>query len=262
VRAPAFVVATVCAAACNFHDASSHGATGDGGATPTGDAGSRDATADARGDAMVDASSVVMAPRLVQQTQGYMASGSPLSAAFAVRPSANDVLIMVGAAEHGGLATVTGGGATWARAARSLTNSNIEIWYGTTDGSSGTVTITFAGTNPYPLWLVVTEWSGLATTSALDNATATAGGGANASAGTIATTNANDLVVFGVADSAPNSWGTPGPGAWSGLQQVSSQVITQAAWYRLVSATGSYAPQVAQTASSWDAAVAAFRAAP
>ena len=51
---------------------------------------------------------------------------------------------MIGAAEHGGLASVTGGGvATWTRATRSLNNTNIEIWYGITDGSSAAVTATF-----------------------------------------------------------------------------------------------------------------------
>jgi len=252
---PLALVAIAVASACDFRLAGEvpHG---DG---PTGTPGDG-AMTDARPDAPTDAAEPVA--HLVQQAQGYIASGSPVSATFGAAPAADDVLILVGAAEHGGIATVTGGGATWSRAARSLQNSNIEIWYGASDGSSSTVTITFSGTNPYPMWLVITEWAGLATTSTLDAATASNGASSPASAGTIATSNAADLVVFGASDMAPNTWGAPGPGTWSGLPTVTSTVITQAAWYRFESATGSFAPQVGETAHAWDAAIAAFRTAP
>jgi hypothetical protein len=189
-------------------------------------------------------------------------SNAPLSAALPVTPAAGDVLVMVGAAEHGGLTSVTGGGvATWTRATRSVSNTNIEIWFGTTDGSSATVTIQFP---PYslPMWMAVSEWSGLATTGTLDAASSNAGSPSPAGPGTVATAHARDVLIFGVSDSEPNTFGVPAPGTWSAMTGVSSNVIDQAEWYQIVAVTGSYAPSVDESAHAWDGAIAALAIAP
>src|SRR4051812_31191575 len=109
----------------------------------------------------LDASVEVVA--LVQQVTGYAPnSNAPLAATLPSLPAAGHLLVMIGAAEHGGLTSVTGGGvATWTRATRSLSNTNVEVWFGVTDGSSATVTVTFPAFG-LPMWLAVTEWSGMA----------------------------------------------------------------------------------------------------
>lgn len=200
---------------------------------------------------------------IVQQVTGAAPNtNAPLSATLGSPPASGHLLVLVGAAEHGALATVTGGGvATWTRATNSLNNSNIEIWFGVTNGSSATVTITFP-TYGLPIWMAVSEWSGLTSTNVLDGTASTSGGASPAGAGTISTTHAHDLVIFAVTDSSPNTFGAPTPGAWTAMTGVTATPVVQAAWYREVTAIGAYGPTVTETAHSWDSAVAAFRVAP
>jgi hypothetical protein len=200
-------------------------------------------------------------PALVQQATNYAPnSNAPLSVTLAPAPIAGHLLVMVGAAEHGALSSVTGG-ATWTKAVNSLSNSNIEIWFGVATGSGSTVTITFPAYS-LPMWMTVTEWSDMATSNVLDATHASANSSSPASSGAIVTTTARDLVIFGVADGAPNTFGAPSQGTWSALTGVSSNVIVQSEWYQVVSATGTYNPQVTETHHDWDAAIAALRIAP
>lgn len=186
-------------------------------------------------------------------------TNSPLVATLAARPSSGDLIVMIGAAEHGGLASVTGGGvATWMRATRSLNNTNIEIWYGISDGSSAAVTATFPAYQ-LPIWMLVTDWSSMASTNLLDVTASTSGATSPASAGSITTTFAHDLLIFGVADQTPNTFGVP-QGTWNAFTTVSSNATIQEVWYQIVTGTGTFAPGVTESHHSWDAAIAAFRA--
>ena len=211
-------------------------------------------------DAAADATAA--APAIVQQTTASAPNtNAPLSATLSASPINGDLLVMVGAAEHGGLATVSGGGvATWTRATRSLSNTNIEIWSGVSDGSSATVTITFPAYT-LPIWMAVSEWSGMASTNVLDCAHSTSGNSSPAAAGAIATT-AHDVLIFAVTDNTPNAFGAPTQGLWTAMTGVSAPPLVQAAWYREVSTVGSYNPTVTETAHSWESATAAFRVAP
>ena len=86
------------------------------------------------------------------------------------------------------------------------------------------------------------------------NSTATAGG--------ITTTNANDVVMFGVGDHDTGVYGAPGPGTWTSLDPIAIDDVTQGAWYRVVTATATYAPSVSDTGQQWDAVLVGFRVAP
>jgi hypothetical protein len=200
-------------------------------------------------------------PMLVAQSSNFGTGGATL--AVTISTAAGDLLVMTGAAIHGPLTSVSGGGALWARAARALQNTNVEIWYGITDGSSNDVTITLTG-NTQDIWMVVSEWSGIATTNPLDGAIATSGVVSPADAGMVVTANARDLLVFAVADGTPNTFGTPSPGAWSALDTIAAAGFfpTQAEWYRVTGIAGRFDPHVDETAGQWDAAIAAFRVAP
>lgn len=199
-------------------------------------------------------------PRLVQEVTNSAAMGSPLSVTLTSAPIAGDVLVMIGAANHGALASVSGGGATWTKASSSIDNANIEIWFGVTDGTSSMVSIELPA-NPFSIWMVVSEWSGVATVNTLDIAAAKSGQSSPASAGPIITTHARDLLLFAVADEAPNVFGAIAP-PWSPLASVESPVVDQSAWYTFVSAAGTYQPQVSETGNNWDAALVALELAP
>jgi hypothetical protein len=219
------------------------------------DAGDPDATIDASSDgALPDAPP--NAPALQQQITNYAATAASLSATLPAAPTSGRVLVMIGATPSGGLTSVTGGGASWTLATRSLTNANIELWYGVSDGSSATVTIARTN-NTSNMWLVVSEWSGLTTPVVLDGAISTFGTTSPASAGSISTTGAT-LVLFAAANGGSNTFGAPTPGTWTAMTGITG-VNMQNEWYRVAPSPGTFAPAVTETANAWDAAIAAFR---
>jgi hypothetical protein len=217
-----------------------------------------DPSTDGAIDAPPDAATMAM---LVQQTTNYATSAAMLSATLATTPASGSVLVMIGATPSGGLTSVTGAGATWTRATQSLMNSNVEIWFGVTNGSSATVTVARTN-NVAPMWLAVSEWSGLSTTSTVDKAASTYGSGNPVSAGSIQTANARDVIIFAATAYTPNTYGVPSPGTWTPMTGIAGQTNTQSAWYRVESATGTFAPQVTQTGGFWEAAIVALRIAP
>jgi hypothetical protein len=197
----------------------------------------------------------VDAPALVQQAKGEAPnSNMPLVATLPAPPHAGDLLVAIGADEHGALTAVTGGGvATWSLAAQSLANTNIEVWYGVTNGSSATVTVT-ADQDDLPMWVVVAEWSGAST---FDGAQSADGTSSPAMAGALSV-HAGDLVLFGVADQFPTIFGDPA-GDWMPLMPARSDHTEQRVWFTTAAATATISPSVTETAASWDAAIAAFR---
>jgi hypothetical protein len=218
-------------------------------------AGPHDAAADGAPDAAAPAA------QLVQQNANYAALGTQVAVTLANLPTAGDVLVFVGGCPQNNLDSVTGGGVTtWTRGAFSRVNANVEIWYGNTDGTSATVTAKLS-TCVGPFQGSVTEWNGLAAAPG-DGGHAAAGTTSPADPGAVATTNARDLLILGVADNAPNTFGAPVPGAWTALQNPSGMYIAQGSWYQTVAAPGVYDPNVSETAHAWDAALVALKIAP
>ena len=203
-------------------------------------------------------------PRLVQQATAGATAGQP-SMTLPSPPIAGNVLVVAAGAGQAPLTGVSGGGVTlWSRATASVVFCNEEIWYGTSDGSSPTVTLLLPD-NKDAIFGSVTEWSGLAGATMPDAATSTSQRSSPATAGSITTHHTGDLLVFAASTGAPVTWDTASPGEWTALEPVDggSDACEQAAWYRVVTTTGSYAPSVNESgASPWDAAVAAFVAAP
>ena len=222
------------------------------------DAGSADSS-EPPNDVAIDAATM---PLIVQQVTNHADAVTTLSATLPVTPAAGHLLIMIGANLSGSLASVSGAAVTWTRAASSLINSNVEIWFGVSSGTGAVVTIARPQTVA-AMWISVSEWSGLATTNLLDAAHAADGDANPVTAGSIATTNAHDLLVFAATTALPSTHGAPAPGSWTAMQGVSTTTHTQSAWYRVVTTAGPQAPQVVQSgAAGWEAAIAAFRTAP
>jgi hypothetical protein len=201
---------------------------------------------------------------LVQQVTAKATTGATLTATLPAAPTDGDVLVMVGAGIQAQLAIVTGGGVTsWTKAAASTNNCNVEIWYGTSDGSSATISISYSSSvTDAPIWMQVSEWSGLSATGTLDNSTAASGTTGSANAGSLATHNATDLLIFAASDLTPNVFGTPTGGTWTAMTAISDGECAQSEWFRAVLTTGTYAQHVSQTGTGWDAAIAAFKIGP
>jgi hypothetical protein len=223
------------------------------------------ATTDAR---LVDASADVDAPRdaapatatLVQQQTTYVMAGSTASVTLPSTPVNGNVLVMIGGTPSGSLDSVSGG-ATWTRAALSVINSNIEIWYGVANGASATVTIQ-RGNNAAPMWIAASEWSALANTSTLVAAVDRDGVSGSVSAGTLPVTTAPALLVFAATAYTPVTWGAPTPGTWTALAPIEGAVVSQRAWYTITASTGSFTPVTSLSGGAWDANLVALRIAP
>jgi hypothetical protein len=202
----------------------------------------------------------LVAPALVQQITTSVDHGATLSATLPAMPAAGNALVMIGANEHDVLTSVTGGGATWAIAAGSAQNANVELWFGISDGSSATVTIDCAtDCDPQPSWISLSEWSGLATSNLLDIAIADNGLDSPARTSGVTTTGAHDLLVVAAADLQPNNFGEPMPGTWRPLTPIVTAAIAQSAWYAVVP-PGTYTPTVSETGNNWDAVLVGLHA--
>jgi hypothetical protein len=102
--------------------------------------------------------------------------------------------------------------------------------------------------------LVASEFSGLATSSALDQHTGTTGSGTAANSGNITTTQANELLFAQCDGDYQMTGGTAG---WTAI-------YTNFPWvqYMQVSSTGTYAATCTQTASgNWASLIASYKAA-
>jgi hypothetical protein len=220
----------------------------------------RDAAIDARVDARPIDGPPPNQPVLRQQKTNYLNTNTQLSVTLDNAPVSGNVLIFVGATVSGGV-TITGGGiATWTVAGSSTVNANEEIYYGVTDGSSSTITISRNDTAS-PIWMNVSEWSGLATSSLLDDSAAKDGTTSPATAGSV-TTVAPALLIFGAAEFQPSTFGTPAPGTWTALTQIDGTSVKQNAYYRIEPTPGTYAPSMTETEHEWDAAIAALHYVP
>jgi hypothetical protein len=217
-----------------------------------------DAAIDAAPDVPIDAAPLL--PVLVQEVTGFSSTGNSLSVTLPAAPIAGHVLMMIGGDPQSGLDSVSGGGATWTLATRSTAEANVEVWTGVTNGSSSTVTIALAG-NVSTFSMAVSEWANLASTNLVDVTSIGNAPGSPATAGSITSTGAPELVLFGAGAFGTVTWGTPSGGPWIPMMSVTSSV-SQAVWYRVATTTGTFAPSVTESGTSWDAALVALRAAP
>jgi hypothetical protein len=198
---------------------------------------------------------------LVQQKNATATSATSVAATFttAVNATAGNVLVVVGGTSVGSLSGVSGAGVSnWFRAESSLTNTHIEIWYGAVDATTSTSTspITATAASAGNMWITVSEWNGVSL--AIDKSADLAGTTSPASAGSITTTNAADLVIFGVANNTGNTFGSPTPGSWTALTAVTTPEA-QTTWYQIAAATATFNPTVTETGNQWDAAILALK---
>jgi len=196
------------------------------------------------------------APSLVQKNSAAMAAATMLSITLPARPTAGDVLVMIGGYPADLIVATTGGGATWTRAVASTANSNVELWYGVSDGTNATVTIT--GTMTDDFWMQVSEWRGLVATNTVDQAVAAPGVVSPAAPGTFMTSATSDLVLLAVSDVLPNTFGMPIGAAWQDLGNVSDPSYVQSSWWTIAAPLTLLSPQVTETYHHWDALLVAF----
>ena len=140
-------------------------------------------------------------------------------------------------------------------------NTRVEIWHSTGAAPVAGVTVNLSAADLASA--NVSEWSGVAPTQAVD-AFAGQGNASSTTAATpsIATTNANDLVLGAInfPRAAASTLATTG---FTALDNFNASTVSGRAAYRVVSATGSYSlAWTLSAASPSGAAVLALKAAP
>jgi hypothetical protein len=192
-----------------------------------------------------------------QKSLGSSGSTASLQVPLTSASVSGDTLVAVVALAAGSSASVTGvtdsAGGTWTPGPigyLSGANSRVEIWYRLGGPSATTVTV---GISPAKAVAVnVSEWSGVATTSALDLSK----NGSGASATTIATAtpfttgNATDLLI-GAANYPATATPTLTSSGWSGLNPFTSGTgVHGIAAYQITTAAGGYQASWSLTAPS------------
>lgn len=157
--------------------------------------------------------------------------------------------------------------ANWSQATTGSNNSVGYIHYKIAAGGETQVSITLTGS--FPLQAAITEWTGNVASSPLDLANAATGNTATATTPSIATTNADDLliVLFGTDNNATVTFASPGA-AWTLDDNTATSGGSPNDYYRTdhqeVTTTGTYSASSAISPSNfpWIALIAAFKAAP
>jgi trimeric autotransporter adhesin len=195
---------------------------------------------------------------LVQQKAATHSATSSVVVNLNAAPQPGSALALFSANDSVSISAVSGGGVSWVRGSQGGSHSDVEIWYGlNSSGSGSSVTVTYGGAGSGGV--NVSEFSGVATSNALDVAPATTAGVSATPTTPIATTNnASDLILAAAADSSVSGT-TGGPtNSFIALSEAanSNKIIPA---YRIVTATGSYSTGWTEANNGWDAAIVALK---
>jgi len=192
---------------------------------------------------------------LVQRMAADTPSGDNLSVSLPVAPAPNDVLILIGGAENGIDSGPTG--AMWKDAASSSTSPSVHVWYAVSDGTNPDVSVIAHSTSR--MWLLETEWYGIATTGTVDSNDSNGKAGGPADSGMItlsAPTSVPDLVIVSI--TGYDQIGAL-PSEWTQLEpDITADAITQKTWYQVVDTPGTQSISTTFT-NEWDAVMVGFR---
>jgi MYXO-CTERM domain-containing protein len=156
------------------------------------------------------------------------------------------------------------GDETWTvdRRQLSVTNFYLEVWSRTNaTGGATTVTVTCSGP-PDQMRIVLTEYSGIATSSHVDATVAATDTGATADAGDITTTGPNRLIHVAAASDGNDDADTFTPGPGYTIHDLgpdpsgSDKTMTQ---HRVAATAGDYGTTMGNINDSWAAVAVAYR---
>ena len=150
--------------------------------------------ADAAADAPPDGPPQVM---LVQQMPGGMTNTQIVSAMLQSPTAIDHVLIVIGGGQNGVDKIVGGGVSSWQPGDFSHVSPTNFVFYGVVDGTNAPVTLSTTN-SAGDMWLVVTEWSALATVATHDTGDSNGEMGPGAVTLLATTNNVPDLMIFGI----------------------------------------------------------------
>jgi hypothetical protein len=200
---------------------------------------------------------------LVQKNYGAAYLTTSVSATFDATPVADNLLVaIVGASTNSTIYTPTG----WSTAINQSGTPGQAIFYKIAgSGESRTVTVTVSDSLSV-LGLQIYEYSGIDTSSPLDQTNSSTGTSTSPSSGSVTTTQANELLIVGMiirAETDYSGWTNSFNEQFDFQFQVGSTYVrTYAGADCVVTATGTYSTTATTAASgAWRGQIATFKAA-
>lgn len=194
---------------------------------------------------------------------GSATSGTTVTVTLSQEAVAGSMLVCMFSNGSGGSPTVdsiSGGGVTWVLAGSSKTTNNYaEIWYGLNSSGVGTsVVLTLTGTTGATARATIAEFSGVATSSALDaGGTGASGNDVTPTTATITPTSGLNEVIF-----ATFKGGNASAGPTNSFTALNSLSVSFGCAYLLVaSTTGTYNTAWTIASTTWNTEIASFKAA-
>lgn len=222
--------------------------------------------------ALLIAATASARPALVQATYGEASPSTKISVSFDNPVTAGSLIVAGIRPSNGGFATITLGGRTFTKDARSpiMTVFSYEMHsLVNAPGGSNTVTATVTGpAGQERMWIA--EFSGVATSGDLQDISSNGGfasGGPVLNAGAVTTPTANALIVCAGASDTDNFGGSMGnevdPTPGSGFTMIDLQDFDDdktAVSFRVVPSAGTYGcTMTSHTSLDWQAIAAAFK---
>jgi len=200
---------------------------------------------------------------VVQQKQTENDTANTITATFDNPPAAGHVVMLVGGKATGSGTSVSGVGSAWTLVAGSWEVYDLEIWYTVANGTDSTITYDYLESpTDLPMFMMVSDWTGLAAADAVDasappaNTDAGSQTGGTARAGSGVTTHGPDVVVLGVSSEVGGSFADFSPEV--ALTPIDGSAVAVGVWYEIEDDAGTYDPGVTSP-GGWDAAVVAFK---
>ncbi len=207
-------------------------------------------------------------PIVLQQQKTGSASSSPSLTVPLTASTSGDTLVAtvaIAAGSTGPLASVTdSSGGSWTKGPigfLSGANTRVEMWYRVAAPSVTSATASFASGTTKSLAMSVSEWSGVASASALDVQGNSSGSSATtATSPALTTTNATDVVI-GALNYTGSATSTAGGTGFAPLSNFDVSSTHGRASYNVTTTAGSYqASWSLSAASSYGAAALALKA--
>lgn len=198
---------------------------------------------------------------LVQQATSTASAGTILGTTLASSPRAGDTLMLTlgSLPSTSTITSITGGGVTWQKAAQSGINRDAEIWYGLNSNGSGTQVSTTLSTACQGTCMInISEWSGVATSSALNSTSTRNSSGTIIFSPTSTTSNAKDLIIATERGDNSSTLLTGPTGAFAGLASAVPTVGNSA--YDLINTTTTTSTSwTFASSANYDSVIAAFK---
>lgn len=182
-------------------------------------------------------------PQLINQTTIADSLTSSTTLAIAQPKAGNTLILTIGLSSISTTVTgVTGGGATWTRALSSATNRDVETWYGMSNGTSNSVTVTYSNASSASSGNI-SEWSGIASSNPVAQTATSSGNSVQLITGNVTNTTPNVLILAhtrsatGTASGTPTNnfvpLTTPNSGTWAGAYRLPNANSTYSTTWEL-----------------------------